>query len=66
MNNEKVLLGNGCTASYYRRNSSSPYIVIEDETDLALLTPSEAIALLRWLQEQRSNIEALQAQENTI
>jgi hypothetical protein len=65
MSNEKILLGNGCTVSYYRRNSNSPYIGIEDETDLALLTPSEALALLNWLQEQRSNIEALQSQENT-
>jgi len=66
MNNEKILLSNGCTASYYRRNSNSPYIVIEDELDLALLTPKEALALLNWLQEQRSNIEALQEQENTV
>jgi hypothetical protein len=43
------------------------YIMIEDENgDSTLITTTESLALLNWLQEQREHIEELQEQENTI
>jgi hypothetical protein len=43
------------------------YVLIEDKNgDSASINSTEALALLDWLQEQRSIIEELQEQENTI
>jgi hypothetical protein len=51
---------------YYSAYDMCTYIVIEDRNlDSAFITSTEALDLLDWLQEQRSNIEAIQEQENT-
>jgi len=65
MDNDNTFLGERYYAYYYRTNVNYCYITVGDGIDFALLTPSEALTLLNWLQERRSNIEALQEQENT-
>ena len=48
-------------------NNLQGHINIKSDYSQCILTlePTEALALLNWLQDQRTNIEALQAQENT-
>jgi hypothetical protein len=74
MNSKEIIdscksLGENSEVFYYKRFTVEygtwTDIEIKDKHECVLLTPPEALALLSWLQEQRSNIEALQEQENT-
>ena len=63
MSSEKTLLGDDCYVHHYKGHDNFTYIKIEYDTLSVLLTTTEALALLKWLQEQQSNIEELQRQE---
>lgn len=56
-----------CSADYYYSAlDKRTYIIVEDESlDCVFITPTQALQLLKWLQEHQRHIEELQQQEES-
>lgn len=63
MSYDETLLGDDCYVYYHKGYNTITYVEVKYDNQSVLLKLEEALSLLKWLQEQQSNIEELQRQE---